>query len=90
MTDHLRSEAARRRREAFVAGPEAVEPPSLADVERDDTLILLFMCCHSALSPPSAIALTLRAGVTVELAAVGGRGGRTRTLGLKTGVQTID
>ncbi len=61
MTDHLRSETARRRREAFVARPEAVEPPSLADIERDDTLILLFMCCHSALTPPSAIALTLRA-----------------------------
>ena len=27
----------------------------------DDTLILLFMCCHPALTPPSAIALTLRA-----------------------------
>src|SRR5258708_3067403 len=61
MADQGRSEAARRRREAFVAGPEVVEPPSLADIERDDTLILLFMCCHSALTPPSAIALTLRA-----------------------------
>jgi RNA polymerase sigma factor (sigma-70 family) len=61
MTDHLRSETARRRREAVAAGPEAVEPPSLADVEQDDTLILLLMCCHSALTPPSAIALTLRA-----------------------------
>jgi predicted RNA polymerase sigma factor len=30
-------------------------------VEQDDTLILLFMCCHPALSRPSAIALTLRA-----------------------------
>ena len=29
--------------------------------ERDDTLVLLFMCCHPALTPPSAIALTLRA-----------------------------
>ena len=29
--------------------------------ERDDTLDLLFMCCHPALSPASAIALTLRA-----------------------------
>src|SRR5262249_20984111 len=28
---------------------------------RDDTLDLLFMCCHPALSPASAIALTLRA-----------------------------
>ena len=31
------------------------------DAEQDDTLILLFMCCHPALSPSSAIALTLRA-----------------------------
>jgi predicted RNA polymerase sigma factor len=30
-------------------------------VDRDDTLALLFMCCHPALTPPSAIALTLRA-----------------------------
>ncbi|MGH7526024.1 MAG: RNA polymerase sigma factor, partial [Gemmatimonadales bacterium] len=30
-------------------------------VEQDDTLVLLFMCCHPALTPPSAIALTLRA-----------------------------
>ena len=29
--------------------------------EQDDTLVLLFMCCHPALTPPSAIALTLRA-----------------------------
>jgi predicted RNA polymerase sigma factor len=29
--------------------------------EQDDTLPLLFMCCHAALSRPSAIALTLRA-----------------------------
>ena len=30
-------------------------------IEQDDTLILLFMCCHPALTPSSAIALTLRA-----------------------------
>ena len=27
----------------------------------DETLLLLFMCCHPALTPPSAIALPLRA-----------------------------
>jgi hypothetical protein len=32
-----------------------------ADMDPDDTLILLFMCCHPALSPSSAIALMLRA-----------------------------
>jgi RNA polymerase sigma factor (sigma-70 family) len=67
MTDHLRSELARRRREAAlmmqIPPDEQVVPA--ADVEnaadQDDTLILLFMCCHPALTPPSAIALTLRA-----------------------------
>jgi RNA polymerase sigma factor (sigma-70 family) len=64
MTDHLRSELARRRRETALASEvdyltPVVEFDSL--VEQDDTLILLFMCCHPALSRPSAIALTLRA-----------------------------
>ena len=58
MTDQLRSEQARRRREDAAALAE----PSAVDVTgRDDTLILLFMCCHPALTPASAIALTLRA-----------------------------
>src|SRR5262249_8725828 len=68
LTDHLRSELARRRREDIVASePGAaieITVPSLVgeiDVEADDTLVLLFMCCHPALTPPSAIALTLRA-----------------------------
>jgi RNA polymerase sigma factor (sigma-70 family) len=64
MTDIIRSEIARREREAAVTEEEpAVEP--LEDVEADmdpeDTLILLFMCSHPALSTSSAIALTLRA-----------------------------
>jgi len=58
MTDQLRSERARRRREDAAALAE----PSAVDVTgRDDTLILLFTCCHPALTPASAIALTLRA-----------------------------
>jgi RNA polymerase sigma factor (sigma-70 family) len=58
MTDQLRSEQARRRREDAAAMAE----PSAVDVTgRDDTLVLLFMCCHPALTPASAIALTLRA-----------------------------
>ncbi|WP_437497860.1 RNA polymerase sigma factor [Sorangium sp. So ce1099] len=67
ITDHVRSEAARRRREAFVISlvpPEqqlALAPDSDEIPEQDDTLALLFMCCHPALSPSSAIALTLRA-----------------------------
>ncbi len=67
MTDHVRSEIARRRREDDVATEVWAEwafvPPHDPDFppERDDSLILLFMCCHPALTPPSAIALTLRA-----------------------------
>jgi RNA polymerase sigma factor (sigma-70 family) len=62
MTDHMRSEIARRERETAVAA-ETENSTSLleANMDPDDTLILLFMCCHSALSPSSAIALTLRA-----------------------------
>jgi RNA polymerase sigma factor (sigma-70 family) len=67
LTDHMRSESARRRREDDAANEHAHDQPfvSPADAERgvmtDDTLVLLFMCCHSALSPSSAVALTLRA-----------------------------
>ncbi|MBW8760979.1 MAG: RNA polymerase sigma factor [Microbacterium sp.] len=67
LTDHVRSEAARRRREESVASTFWAEwafvPPPDAElgVEQDDALLLLFMCCHPALTPPSAIALTLRA-----------------------------
>jgi RNA polymerase sigma factor (sigma-70 family) len=65
--DHLRSDVARRRREAAVAGEMWAEwafvPPADSEVnpDSDDTLALVFMCCHPALTPPSAIALTLRA-----------------------------
>ena len=67
MNDYLRSELARRRREDVVATersadePFAPPPDSEIGVDRDDTLVLLFMCCHPALTPASAIALTLRA-----------------------------
>ena len=67
IADHVRSETARRQREAFVVGlvpPEeqlALPPDEDAERDRDDTLDLLFMCCHPALSTSSTIALTLRA-----------------------------
>jgi RNA polymerase sigma factor (sigma-70 family) len=66
MTDHLRSEIARRRREDqegtriprdHFLSPAADAPPA----EADDTLTLLFMCCHPALTPAAQIPLTLRA-----------------------------
>ena len=66
MTDTIRSESARRRRESQGAGPDMLDTrlarTGFSDVDdRDDTLVLLFMCCHPALSASSAIALTLRA-----------------------------
>ncbi|MEV5497467.1 DUF6596 domain-containing protein [Nonomuraea fuscirosea] len=66
LTDLLRAEQARRRREDDAAArtlpgdwlaPAADQPL----VAADDTLVLLFMCCHPSLSPTSQIALTLRA-----------------------------
>ncbi|MEV8437742.1 sigma-70 family RNA polymerase sigma factor [Actinosynnema sp. NPDC051121] len=57
MTDLVRSEVARRRRE-----DEVFREPSPGEVaDRDDTLVVLFLCCHPELTPASAIALTLRA-----------------------------
>ena len=64
MADYIRSESARRRRETEVAEEAARLPePSAIEArpEEDDTLVLLFMCCHPALTASSAIALTLRA-----------------------------
>jgi RNA polymerase sigma factor (sigma-70 family) len=75
LTDALRSEISRRNREMVVAdeSPVAVDPVLHEEVALDpnDTLVLLFMCCHRALTPASAVALTLRAVgglTTVEIA----------------------
>ena len=67
MTDMVRSEIARRERETAATPEEepAIEPLDEIEIEAEmdphDTLVLLFMCCHPALSSSSAIALTLRA-----------------------------
>jgi RNA polymerase sigma factor (sigma-70 family) len=64
MTDYLRSEEARRRREAVVAvefGEVTPAPEVAPEPDQDDTLNLFFMCCHPSLTQSSAIALTLRA-----------------------------
>jgi RNA polymerase sigma factor (sigma-70 family) len=67
MTDQVRAESARRRREETVAArtpaDALVAPGADADLPSaaDDTLTLLFLCCHPALSPASQVALTLRA-----------------------------
>ena len=65
--DQLRSDTARRTREEVVVSEAETSVPFSAHVaqeiglEEDDTLILLFMCCHPSLSTSSAIILTLRA-----------------------------
>jgi RNA polymerase sigma factor (sigma-70 family) len=65
MTDQIRSESARRRREGEIALEASRAPETTTTIdaaaEEDDTLVLLFMCCHPALTLSSAIALTLRA-----------------------------
>lgn len=67
LSDQLRAEVARARREATVVhllpDDERFTAPADTelDAEADDSLTLLFLCCHPALTPASAIALTLRA-----------------------------
>jgi len=74
LTDMLRGESARRRREdaVYLATPPAALADAGADAriadadepgasDHDDTLTLLFLCCHPSLSPSSQVALTLRA-----------------------------
>ena len=57
LVDEFRSESSRRRREADDALLDVPTQPG----EQDDTLTLLFLCCHPSVSPPSQLALTLRA-----------------------------
>ena len=59
--DLMRSERARRAREASLATEELDVDPADATPSGDDTLILLFLCCHPVLTPASQTALTLRA-----------------------------
>jgi RNA polymerase sigma factor (sigma-70 family) len=68
LTDLLRADVARQRRESAAAAllpPDAwqIAPPDANDAgpHEDDSLTLLFLCCHPALSPASQLALTLRA-----------------------------
>jgi RNA polymerase sigma factor (sigma-70 family) len=67
MADEVRSDQARRRREETIAArapaDDRAAPAPDDDVvaDRDDTLTLLFLCCHPALTPSSQVALTLRA-----------------------------
>ncbi|MGH9044582.1 MAG: RNA polymerase sigma factor, partial [Acidimicrobiales bacterium] len=77
LIDQVRSERARRDREQRLlvgSPPSEVMFASVEDSEqdRDDGLLLLLLCCHPALSPPTQVALTLRAVgglTTAEIAA---------------------
>ena len=59
LVDEWRSESARRRREETTVVSEEADADQVSD--QDDTLTLLFLCCHPSLSEPSQLALTLRA-----------------------------
>ncbi|GAA4935373.1 RNA polymerase sigma factor (sigma-70 family) [Actinomycetospora succinea] len=62
LTDLQRTEHARRRREDALAARDRGDAPPVTDADpADDTLELLLLCAHPALSEPSRIALTLRA-----------------------------
>jgi RNA polymerase sigma factor (sigma-70 family) len=67
LTDQWRSESARARREVSVVAmdPTSGYSPAPGDddlpSDQDDTLILVFLCCHPELTMPSQVALTLRA-----------------------------
>jgi RNA polymerase sigma factor (sigma-70 family) len=61
MFDQIRRDSARRTRESDVVRETVIEPNIDLSPNEDDTLVLLFMCCHPSLTQSSAIALTLRA-----------------------------
>ena len=60
LIDQIRSDHARKAREMTVALEELPSAEGEA-AAADDTLILLYLCCHPALTPASQTALTLRA-----------------------------
>ncbi len=76
VTDQVRAETARRRREAIVVSLVTPEEQLVLGADErgpsahDDTLDLLFLCCHPALSSSSAVALTLRAVGGLATAAI--------------------
>ena len=71
MTDLYRADEARRRREDLAAS-WSIAPAEPAPAQ-DDTLLLMFLCCHPSLTPAAAIPLTLRAvgGLTTREIAAG-------------------
>ncbi len=97
LMDQVRSEQSRRTREELIAvatpQSELLGPPADAEpADRDDSLALLFGCCHPDLSSPSQIALTLRAvgGLsTTQIAAAFGVPEATMAQRISRAKQTI-
>jgi len=97
LMDQVRSEQSRRTREELIAvatpASELLGPPADAQPrDQDDSLALLFGCCHPELSAPSQIALTLRAvgGLsTAQIAAAFGVPEATMAQRISRAKQTI-
>jgi RNA polymerase sigma factor (sigma-70 family) len=97
LMDQVRSEQSRRTREELIAvatpQSELLGPPADAEPrDRDDSLALLFGCCHVELSAPSQVALTLRAvgGLsTAQIAAAFGVPETTMAQRISRAKQTI-
>ena len=97
LMDQVRSEQSRRSREELIAvatpQSELVGSPADAEpVDRDDSLALLFGCCHPELSAPSQVALTLRAVgglTTAQIAAAFGVPEATMAQRISRAKQTI-
>ncbi|MDP3967252.1 MAG: sigma-70 family RNA polymerase sigma factor [Nocardioides sp.] len=68
LIDRVRSDSARRRREAAETAGADEPGTAVTTSESDDSLQMLLLCCHPALSRPSQVALALRSvgGLTVE------------------------
>jgi len=72
IADQVRTDAARQKREAATAMEAGyVLPADDAESDEDETLALIFMCCHPSLTTSSAIALTLRAVGGLTTAEIG-------------------
>jgi RNA polymerase sigma factor (sigma-70 family) len=97
LMDQVRSEQSRRNREELIAvatpQSELLGPPADAEpAGRDDSLALLFGCCHPDLSAPSQVALTLRAVgglTTAQIAAAFGAPEATMAQRISRAKQTI-
>jgi len=61
LIDEMRSDQSRRQRELTTPQSAVLAGPAADTQDQDDSLALLFGCCHPDLSAPSQIALTLRA-----------------------------